>query len=70
VSPLNGTSFADFDANYAAINTSASAEAGAGSLYNVRSGDSLQGIAQSVWGDASLWYMLAEANGLTAASRG
>jgi hypothetical protein len=34
----------------------------------VRAGDSLQSIAQAVWGDASLWYMIAEANGLSASS--
>jgi hypothetical protein len=33
--------------------------------YTVRDGDTLQGIAASVWGDASLWYMIAEANGLS-----
>ncbi len=31
----------------------------------VRDGDTLQSIAQSQWGDASLWYLLADANGLT-----
>jgi hypothetical protein len=31
----------------------------------VREGDTLQSIAQSQWGDASLWYLLADANGLT-----
>jgi len=31
-------------------------------------GDTLQGIAQALWGDASLWYKLAEANGLSANS--
>ena len=38
---------------------------GTDSRYTVRDGDTLQGIAASVWGDASLWYMLAEANGLS-----
>ena len=33
----------------------------------MREGDTLQNIAASVWGDASLWYMLAEANGLSGA---
>jgi LysM repeat protein len=60
-----GASYADFDENYAAINTSSAAEAGAGATYTVRQGDTLQSIAQSLWGDAGLWYMLAEANGLT-----
>ena len=35
-----------------------------GGSYTVRAGDTLAGIAQAVWGDASLWYKLAEANGL------
>jgi hypothetical protein len=36
--------------------------------YRVRRGDTLQSIAASNWGDASLWYKLAEANGLGAGS--
>ncbi|WP_029920453.1 toxin glutamine deamidase domain-containing protein [Nevskia soli] len=32
--------------------------------YIVQSGDTLQGIAQSAYGDASLWYLIADANGL------
>ena len=35
--------------------------------YTVRDGDTLAGIAQQMWGDASLWYRLAEANGLSGA---
>lgn len=34
----------------------------------MRSGDSLPSIAQMLWGDATLWYKIAEANGLTASS--
>ena len=34
-------------------------------MYTVQSGDSLQSITKKVWGDASLWYMLADANGMT-----
>ena len=30
----------------------------------VTKGQSLRDIAQAVWGDASLWYVIAEANGL------
>lgn len=33
--------------------------------YTVQSGDTLQGIARKLWGDASLWYMLADANGIS-----
>jgi hypothetical protein len=40
---------------------------GTDSRYTVREGDTLQGIAASLWGDSSLWYMIAEANGLSGA---
>ncbi len=33
--------------------------------YGVNSGDTLQGIAQAVYGDSALWYLIADANGLT-----
>ena len=39
-----------------------------GGMYSVQSGDTLAGIASALWGDASLWYKIAEANGLTADS--
>jgi LysM repeat protein len=32
--------------------------------YTVQPGDSLESIAQSVWGDSSLWYLIGDANGL------
>jgi hypothetical protein len=60
-----GTPFADFDMSYDAIN--GTSEAMVASYYTVRNGDTLATIAQAVWGDASLWYMLAEANGLSGA---
>ena len=59
---------ADFDQSYDPINPGSSGEAGAASRYAVRDGDTLQGVAAALWGDASLWYVLAEANGLSAAS--
>jgi LysM domain len=34
------------------------------SNYTVRNGDTLQSIAQAVWGDSAMWYLLADANGL------
>ncbi len=40
----------------------------AGRSYTVQAGDTLSGIAEQVWGDASLWYKLATANGLGADS--
>lgn len=57
---------ADFDQAYQAL-TPGSVN-GAGSSYTIHDGDTLQSIAAAVWGDASLWYLIAEANGLTAAS--
>ncbi|ROH83776.1 LysM peptidoglycan-binding domain-containing protein, partial [Pseudomethylobacillus aquaticus] len=33
--------------------------------YTVRSGDTLQSIALSVWGDSAMWFYIADANGLT-----
>jgi hypothetical protein len=39
------------------------------SNYTVGDGDTVQSIAQALWGDASLWYMIAEANGLNAGSQ-
>ncbi|SFO54359.1 YD repeat-containing protein [Variovorax sp. PDC80] len=56
------TNSADFDENYQPINSYyPSATPG---NYTVRAGDTLESIARAVWGDASLWYMLADANGL------
>ncbi|QPF74663.1 LysM peptidoglycan-binding domain-containing protein [Roseateles sp. DAIF2] len=55
---------ADFDQNYEPIN--ASYPVATASSYTVRSGDTLSSIAQSLWGDAAMWYLIAEANGLRA----
>jgi hypothetical protein len=35
--------------------------------YTVQDGDTIEGIALRLWGDASYWYLIAEANGLTGA---
>ena len=59
-------SSADFDQNYQPI--TASYPGTAPGSYTVQAGDSLYTIAASQWGDASLWYLIAEANGLSAAS--
>ncbi len=32
--------------------------------YVIVEGDTLQGIAQKTWGDSSMWYLIADANGL------
>ena len=55
--------FSDFDQNYQAIVPTS--QAGTAGRYTVNEGDTLQSIANAVWGDANLWYLLAEANGLT-----
>jgi LysM repeat protein len=56
------TKYADFDASYDTINglTYDSAPG----TYTVQGGDTLQSIAQQIWGDANFWYLLADANGL------
>lgn len=58
---------ADFDQNFQPIGPNYPGRTG--SVYTVaQNGETLQGIAQAVWGDASLWYLIADANGLTAAN--
>jgi len=56
------TNSADFDENYQPVN--AGYPGPAPGSYTVRSGDTLEGIARALWGDAQLWYLLADANGL------
>lgn len=34
-------------------------------VYTIQAGDTLEGIALAVYGDSSLWYLLADANGIT-----
>jgi YD repeat-containing protein len=57
-------SSADFDQSYEPINPTYPSSAP--SNYTVNLGDTLQGIALSIWGDASMWFVLADANGLNA----
>ncbi|HEY8356841.1 MAG TPA: LysM peptidoglycan-binding domain-containing protein [Ramlibacter sp.] len=71
VDPLgtNGVSFADHaDFNFGYERVSASYPSAAPSAYQVQSGDTLQGIAQSAYGDSSLWYRIADANGFSSSS--
>jgi YD repeat-containing protein len=56
-------SSADFDQNYEPIN--AGYPGATASSYVVRAGDSLRSIAAQVWGDSAMWYLIADANGLT-----
>jgi YD repeat-containing protein len=63
-----GTSYgamtANFDLSNEAITSYGQGVAAAG--YTVRQGDTLETIAAQLWGDSSLWYKLAEANGMSA----
>jgi YD repeat-containing protein len=61
-----GSSYADFDQSVDPL-TSYN-QGGAGGSYTVRAGDTLASIAAQLWGDSSLWYKLAEANGMSAAN--
>ncbi|HPN02244.1 MAG TPA: LysM peptidoglycan-binding domain-containing protein [Methylotenera sp.] len=54
---------ADSDQNYEPISPTTASVAGD---YTVKAGDTLQSIANAVWGDASMWYLIADANGLSA----
>jgi len=60
----SSTSYADFDQSYDPIN--GLTYESTSSRYTVQSGDTLEAIAQQVWGDVSFWYMIADANGLSA----
>ena len=55
-------SAADFDYNYTPV--SAQYPATAPGSYVVSAGDTLRGIALTLFGDAQLWYLIADANGL------
>lgn len=54
----------DTDPAYQAIATGADADLG---TYTVQAGDTLQALALGVYGNASLWYLIADRNGLSGA---
>ncbi len=61
-----GTSSKDYVSdtiNQSYVKQSALANSGP-SIYIAQQGDTLQSIAKAVWGDATLWYLIADANGL------
>jgi hypothetical protein len=60
--PLTDAAFGG--AGYDYINPTAAAS-GNGTSYRVQGGETLQQVAAAIWGDASLWYKIAEANGLS-----
>ncbi|WP_394391437.1 LysM peptidoglycan-binding domain-containing protein [Shewanella woodyi] len=57
---------ADFDANYVPVGRQSGVSSG---RYTVQGGDSLMSIAGQLWGDKSLWYLIADANGLRGTER-
>ncbi len=58
----HGSAHADFDLSLDPFTSYD--QGGAGGSHTVRAGESLQSIAQNLWGDANLWYKIAEANGM------
>jgi trimeric autotransporter adhesin len=56
------TTHADFDQSLTPITSYA--QGSLGGTYAVLAGETLSSIAARLWGDSSLWYKLAEANGL------
>jgi len=57
---------ADFDQSYQPIN--ASYPAATPTTYTAHNGDTLRSIARTVWGDADMWYLIAQANNLSAST--
>lgn len=53
---------ASFDPNYEPVNSTY--PNGASGQWVVQAGDTLSAIAQATYGDSSLWYLVAQANGL------
>jgi len=59
----DGSFVANFDVNYTPVSSSYPASTPANVV--VQSGDTLRTIAARIFGDANLWYLIAQANGLT-----
>ena len=59
-----GASAADFDQSFDSINPTS--EGVADTRVTVGEGDTLRSIAAQVWGDEAMWYLIAQANGLSA----
>ncbi len=56
----------NFDPSYQSVSNSF--PAASPGEYTVQAGDTLQSIAQSAYGDSKLWYLIADANGLTSSA--
>jgi hypothetical protein len=63
----SGTAVGEFNPGYDTIN--GLSYQSTASAYTVQAGDTLQSIAQAVWGDANFWYLIADANGLDSTSQ-
>lgn len=61
--PYKNENSADFDANFTPISSGSGMGRG---YYTVNRGDTLSRLAQNLWGNANLWYLIADANGITA----
>ena len=61
----NGMATYHADFNQAFDPISPGSEPSAAGRYVVRDGDTLQSIARAVWGDSAMWYLIADANGLS-----
>ncbi len=61
------TVYADFDSNH--VTMAGGAQEETPGIYTAVGGENLQTVAQAVWGDAGLWYRLAEVNGLSAGTQ-
>ena len=66
VGSVGELSDADFDYNYTPV--SDQYPSSSPSSYVVNQGDTLQTVALAVYGDASLWYLIADTNGLNSSS--
>lgn len=66
-SSTTGWTVSDFSQSFEKINSFN--QGSRASSYTVRNGDTLQGLAQRLYGDAGLWYKIAEVNGLGAGSQ-
>jgi LysM repeat protein len=60
----SGTTSAQFGTTLQGINALGN-QTQTGTGYTVQAGDTLQSIAQALWGNSSYWYLLADANGLS-----
>ena len=67
VQGTDGKLTVQLDSNsYTPVQNLSDSNPGSNLTYTVANGDTLQGIANTMYGNASLWFVIAEANGLSA----